>query len=56
MTGYVAASYSHSNGYPYNIHQFDNKHDSFQLDQAGFSVAYQPKGRIRRPGGRHRRR
>ncbi len=43
MTGYIAASYYHSNGYPYNIHQFDTRHDSFQLDQAGFSVAYQPK-------------
>ena len=43
VSGYVAASYSHSSGYPFNIHQFDTKHDSFQLDQAGLSVAYQPK-------------
>ncbi len=46
ITGYIAASYYHSNGYPEisnNIHQFDVKHDSFQLDQAGFTVAYQPK-------------
>ncbi len=43
VSGYVAASYSRSNGYPVNIHQFDNKHDSFQLDQAGLTIAYQPK-------------
>ncbi len=41
-TGYVAASYYHSNGYSTN-HQFDNKHDTFQLDQAALTVAYQPK-------------
>jgi hypothetical protein len=41
-TGYVAASYYHSNGYNYE-HQFDNKHDTFQLDQAALTVAYQPK-------------
>ena len=41
-TGYVAASYYHSNGYSTD-HQFDNKHDSFQLDQAAFILAYQPK-------------
>src|SRR5882757_2024255 len=41
-SGYVAASYYHSNGYN-TYHQFDNKHDSFQLDQAGFTVAFQPK-------------
>jgi Putative beta-barrel porin-2, OmpL-like. bbp2 len=41
--GYVAASYYESNGYPSNIHQFDTHHDTFQLDEAGFSVAYQPK-------------
>ncbi len=41
--GYVAASYYASNGYPANVHQFDVDHDTFQLDQAGFSVAYQPK-------------
>lgn len=41
-TGYVAASYYHSNGYS-SDHEFDNKHDSFQLDQAGFTLAYQPK-------------
>jgi hypothetical protein len=41
-SGYVAASYYHSNGYG-TYHQFDNKHDSFQLDQASLTVAYQPK-------------
>ena len=40
--GYVAASYYHSNGYN-TYHQFDNKHDTFQLDQAALTVAYQPK-------------
>jgi hypothetical protein len=43
VSGYVAASYYASNGYPFNIHQFDIEHNSFQLDQAGFQVAYQPK-------------
>ncbi len=41
--GYVAASYYASNGYPFNIHQFDIQHDTFQVDEAGFQVAYQPK-------------
>src|SRR3979490_1172396 len=41
-TGYVAGSYYHSNGYG-TYHQFDNKHDSFQLDQAGLTIAFQPK-------------
>jgi hypothetical protein len=40
--GYVAASYYHSNGYG-TYHQFDDKHDSFQLDQAALTLAYQPK-------------
>src|SRR6266404_6316710 len=43
VSGYVAASYYASNGYPVNIHQFDVEHNSFQLDQAGLQVAYQPK-------------
>jgi len=43
VNGYIAASYYDSNGYPSNIHQFDVQHETFQLDQAGFSVAYQPK-------------
>jgi hypothetical protein len=41
-TGYVAASYYHSNGYS-TYHQFDNKHDSFQIDQAAVTIAFQPK-------------
>jgi len=41
-SGYVAASYYHSNGYS-TYHQFDNKHDSFQLDQAALTIAFQPK-------------
>jgi hypothetical protein len=41
-SGYVAASYYHSNGYS-TYHQFDNKHDTFQLDQAAVTLAYQPK-------------
>ena len=40
--GYIAASYYVSNGYPANVHQFDVNHDTFQLDQTGFQVAYQP--------------
>jgi hypothetical protein len=41
-TGYIAASFYHSNGYSTD-HQFDNKHDSFQLDQAALTLAFQPK-------------
>jgi Putative beta-barrel porin-2, OmpL-like. bbp2 len=41
-SGYVAASYYRSNGYNTD-HQFDNKHDSLQLDQAALTVGYQPK-------------
>jgi hypothetical protein len=41
-SGYVAASYYHSNGYN-TYHQFDNKHDTFQLDQAALTIAFQPK-------------
>src|ERR1700738_208611 len=43
VSGYIAASYYASNGYPSNIHQFDIEHNTFQLDQAGLQVAYQPK-------------
>src|ERR1700738_3882105 len=43
VSGYIAASYYASNGYPSNIHQFDIQHNTFQLDQAGLQVAYQPK-------------
>jgi hypothetical protein len=42
-SGYVAASYYASSGYPGNLHQFDTKHNSFQLDEAGLQLAYQPK-------------
>jgi hypothetical protein len=41
-SGYVAASYYHSNGYN-TFHQFDVQHDTFQLDQAALTLAYQPK-------------
>ncbi len=41
-SGYVAASYYDSSGYN-TYHQFDTAHDSFQLDQAGLQLAYQPK-------------
>jgi Putative beta-barrel porin-2, OmpL-like. bbp2 len=41
-SGYVAASYYHSNGYS-TFHQFDVDHDTFQLDQAALTLAYQPK-------------
>ncbi len=42
VTGYVSASYYHSTGLS-TFHQFDIEHDTFQLDQAGITVAYQPK-------------
>jgi Putative beta-barrel porin-2, OmpL-like. bbp2 len=42
MTGYVAASYYHSTGYN-TFHEFDIDHDTFQLDQAGLQIGYQPK-------------
>lgn len=42
MTGYVAASYYHSTGYN-SFHEFDVEHDTFQLDQAGLQIGYQPK-------------
>jgi hypothetical protein len=41
-SGYVAASYYHTSGYG-TYHQFDTSHDTFQLDQAGLQLAYQPK-------------
>lgn len=41
-SGYIAASYYDSSGYN-TYHQFDTSHDSFQLDQAGLQLAYQPK-------------
>ena len=42
VNGYVAASYYHSSGYN-TFHEFDVHHDTFQLDQAGLSIGYQPK-------------
>ena len=41
-SGYVAASYYRSSGAS-TYHQFDTSHDTFQLDQAGLQLAYQPK-------------
>jgi Putative beta-barrel porin-2, OmpL-like. bbp2 len=41
-SGYVAASYYDSSGYN-SYHEFDTAHDTFQLDQAGLQLAYQPK-------------
>jgi hypothetical protein len=43
VSGDVAASYYHSNGYPGSFHAFDEDHDSFQLDEAGLQIGYQPK-------------
>jgi hypothetical protein len=43
VSGYIAASYYASNGYPSNVHQFDVQHNTFQLDETGLQVAYQPK-------------
>jgi len=42
VNGYVAASYYHSSGYN-TFHEFDVNHDTFQLDQAGLEIGYQPK-------------
>ncbi|HVW70682.1 MAG TPA: outer membrane beta-barrel protein [Steroidobacteraceae bacterium] len=42
VSGYVAASYYHSSG-DSTFHELDIEHDSFQLDQAGATIAYQPK-------------
>jgi hypothetical protein len=41
VNGYVAASYYHSTGYN-TFHEFDIQHDTFQLDQAGLQIGYQP--------------
>ena len=41
-SGYLAASYYTSSG-GNTYHQFDTAHDAFQLDQAGLTLAYQPK-------------
>lgn len=40
-TGYVSTSYYHSSG-DSTFHEFDTAHDTFQLDQAALTVAYQP--------------
>jgi hypothetical protein len=42
VTGYVSGSYYHSTG-DSTFHQFDIEHDTFQLDQASITLAYQPK-------------
>jgi hypothetical protein len=43
-SGDIAASYYHSNGYPSSEWRgFDQDHDSFQLDEAGLQIGYQPK-------------
>jgi hypothetical protein len=43
-SGEFAASYYHSNGYPGSDWRgFDQDHDSFQLDEAGLQIGYQPK-------------
>lgn len=41
-TGYVSGTYVYSNGDGFG-HQFDATHDSFQLNQAALTIAYQPK-------------
>ncbi len=38
----MAASYYDSSGYN-TYHQFDTSHDTFQLDEAGLQLGYQPK-------------
>ena len=44
VSGDAAASYYHSNGYPGSTWRgFDQDHDSFQLDEAGLQIGYQPK-------------
>jgi hypothetical protein len=46
-SGEFAASYYHSNGYPGSTWRgFDQDHDSFQLDEAGLQIGYQPKSGI----------
>jgi hypothetical protein len=43
-SGDIAASYYHSNGYPGSEWRgFDQDHDTFQLDEAGLQIGYQPK-------------
>ncbi len=46
-SGEVAASYYHSNGYPGSTWRgFDQDHDTFQLDEAGLQLGYQPKSGV----------
>lgn len=42
VTGYVSTSFYHSSG-DSTYHEFDIEHDTFQLDQAAITLAYQPK-------------
>jgi len=42
VTGYVSSSFYHSTG-DSTFHQFDIEHNTFQLDQASVTIAYQPK-------------
>jgi len=42
VTGYVSSSFYHSTGNS-TFHQFDIEHNTFQLDQASVTIAYQPK-------------
>jgi Putative beta-barrel porin-2, OmpL-like. bbp2 len=51
VSGDIAASYYHSNGYPQytdlgSLRAFDQNHDSFQLDEAGLQIGYQPKSGV----------
>lgn len=47
VSGDIAASYYHSNGYPGSDWRgFDQDHDSLQLDEAGLQLGYQPKSGI----------
>jgi hypothetical protein len=44
VSGDIAASYYDSNGYPGSTWRaFDQDHDTFQLDEAGLQLGYQPK-------------
>lgn len=46
-SGEIAASFYHSNGYPGSGWRgFDQDHDTFQLDEAGLQLGYQPKSGI----------
>jgi len=46
-SGEIATSYYHSNGYPGSTWRaFDEDHDTFQLDEAGLQIGYQPKSGV----------